>query len=302
MAAVIPFDRDFEPPYAAVERLAPGLRRVTARNGGPFTFRGTGTYIVGDGAVAVIDPGPDLPEHVDALLKALDGETVSHIVITHTHLDHSPAAKALKAATGAPTYGYGPHGAGKRERGVTVEAGGDMDFVPDVVVRDGDTVEGRGWRLQALHTPGHTSNHLCFRWADTNQLFSGDHVMGWSTSVISPPDGDMGDYMASLDRLLGRPEGLYWPTHGPAIRAPETFVRGFIAHRREREDQLLACLKDGVGRIDQMVPRVYADVAPALHAAAARSLYATVIHLVETGRAACDGEPTVDAAYRLSQA
>lgn len=285
MATAIPFNRDFEPPYGVIERLAPGLRRIVARNPGPFTFRGTATFIVGEEDVAVIDPGPDLPDHTAALMAGLGDEKVSHILVTHTHLDHSPAAAALKIATGAPTYGFGPHGRGPDG----IEAGGDADFSPDVTLKDGDVVEGSGWRLQALHTPGHTSNHLAFAWPDRKILFPGDLVMGWSTSVISPPDGHMGDYLRSLDRLLDRTDEIYWPAHGGPIRDPKPFVEAFIAHRRDREDEILTCLRDGLEYISDMVPAIYADVPAAVHGAAARSLLASLIHLVEIGRARCDG-------------
>ncbi|MFZ2004998.1 MAG: MBL fold metallo-hydrolase, partial [Stellaceae bacterium] len=233
MAVEIPFRRDFAFEYGKLEPVAPGIRRIVANNPGPFTFRGTGTYVVGEGEVAVIDPGPDLAEHVEALLTGLAGERITHILITHTHRDHSPAAAAVKAATRAPTYGFGPHGG---TRGIPgIEEGGDWDFAPDVVVKDGDEIAGSGWRFEAVHTPGHTSNHLCFALPDRGVLFSGDHVMGWSTSVIAPPDGDMAAYMASLGKLLERSDAVYWPTHGPAITEPKEHVRAFIAHRRERE-------------------------------------------------------------------
>ena len=254
MAVDIPFRREFSFEYGRLEPVAPEIRRIVARNPSPFTFRGTGTYVVGTGEVAVIDPGPDLADHVEALLAGLSGERVTHILITHTHRDHSPAAAPLKTATGAPTYGYGPHAGGRRgEPGV--EEGGDWDFVPDVAVRDGEVIAGNGWRFEAVHTPGHTSNHLCFALADGRILFSGDHVMGWSTSVISPPDGDMTAYMASLDKLLGRRDAVYWPTHGPAITEPQAHVRAFIAHRREREAGILDCLSTGAGHIDAIVER-----------------------------------------------
>ena len=207
MAVDIPYRREFAFEYGRLEPVAPGIRRIVARNPGPFTFKGTGTYVVGEGEVAVIDPGPELAEHVAALLASLADESVTHILVTHTHRDHSPAAKALKEATGAPTYGFGPHAGGKRgEPGI--EEGGDWDFAPDIVVRDGDWIDGGKWRVEAAHTPGHTSNHLCFALPDSGILFSGDHVMGWSTSVIAPPDGDMAAYMASLDRLLARGDAV----------------------------------------------------------------------------------------------
>jgi glyoxylase-like metal-dependent hydrolase (beta-lactamase superfamily II) len=297
VATVIPFDRDFEPPYGIIERLAPGLRRIVARNPGPFTFRGTATFIVGEGSVAVIDPGPDLPDHVTALLAGLGDESVTHILVTHTHLDHSPAAAALKTATSAPTYGFGPHGRGPGG----IEAGGDADFIPDVVLKDGDVIDGGGWQLQALHTPGHTSNHLAFAWPERKILFPGDLVMGWSTSVVSPPDGNMGDYLGSLDRLLDRDDEIYWPTHGGPIRNPRAFVEAFIAHRRDREEEILACLRDGLSFISDMVPVIYADVPPAIHGAAARSLLATLIHLVESGRVRCDGAVGEENRFTLSK-
>lgn len=294
MAATIPFDRDFDPPYGVIERLAPGLRRIVAPNPSPFTFRGTATFILGEGSVAVIDPGPDIAAHIDALLKGLGGESVSHIFVTHTHLDHSPAAAELKTRTGAPTYGFGPHG---RHPGGAES--GDMDFEPDVVLKDGDVIEGEGWRLEALHTPGHTSNHLAFAWTERGILFPGDLVMGWSTSVISPPDGHMGDYLASLEKVLARDEHTYWPTHGGPIHDPKPFVEAFIAHRREREEEVLACLRKGIDRISNMVPAIYADVPPAVHGAAARSLLATLIHLVESNRVLTEGAPDEESRYRL---
>ncbi|MDP7341860.1 MAG: MBL fold metallo-hydrolase [Alphaproteobacteria bacterium] len=288
IAAAIPFRRDLEFSYGVPDTLSPLIRRVIADNPGPFTFHGTGTYIVGCGEVAVIDAGPDLEGHVAALKRALEGGTVSHLLVTHTHLDHSPAVRHLKEASGAKTYGFGPHGGGAGGEG---EAGADRDFVPDVRLGDGDVIEGAGWTLEALHTPGHTSNHLCFALHEENALFSGDHVMGWSTTVVSPPDGDMADYMASLARLGGRPESVFWPTHGPAIEAPGEFIAALIAHREAREAQISACLEGGLTRIPDMVRRMYADVDPVLHGAAGRSVLAHLIHMVRAGRAACAGEP-----------
>ena len=298
MAVEIPFRRDFAFEYGRLEPVAPGIRRIIAHNPGPFTFRGTGTYVIGEGEVAVIDPGPDLAEHIDALLAGLSGERVTHILVTHTHRDHSPAAAAVKKGTGAPTYGFGPHAGGKRGE-AAVEEGGDWDFAPDIVVRDGDEIAGRGWRFEAVHTPGHTSNHLCFALPDSGVLFSGDHVMGWSTSVIAPPDGDMAAYMASLDKLLQRRDAVYWPTHGPAITEPKTHVRAFIAHRREREAGIVECLEAGVGRIDAMVERLYVGLDPNLRRPAGRSVQAHLIDLIGRGVAASDGPATVDATYRL---
>jgi glyoxylase-like metal-dependent hydrolase (beta-lactamase superfamily II) len=254
--------------------------------------------VIGEGQVAVIDPGPDLPEHIEALLMDLAGEEVTHILVTHTHRDHSPAAAAVKEATGAPTYGFGPHAGGRRGE-AAVEEGGDWDFTPDIVVQDGDQIAGAGWRFQAVHTPGHTSNHLCFALPDQGILFSGDHVMGWSTSVIAPPDGDMAAYMSSLDKLLQRNDAVYWPTHGPAITEPKDHVRAFIAHRREREIGIVTCLEAGVERVDAMVERLYVDLNPNLRRAAGRSVLAHLIDLIGREVVKTDGSATVDATYRL---
>ena len=279
-------NRNFACAYGVIEPVTPLIRRVVARNPGPFTFHGTGTYVVGHGKVAVIDPGPDLAEHVDALLAALAGETVTHIMVTHTHRDHSPAAAALKRATGAPTYGYGPHGV----HGETVEAGADHDFVPDHAMGHGDAVEGQGWHLEAVHTPGHTSNHLCFALPEERTLFSGDHVMGWSTTVIAPPDGDMADYMASLALLHRRDDGVYWPTHGGAIRDPRAHVGALIEHRNGRRDAIMAALASGAMSPADLVARIYLDLDPRLVHAAARSVMAHLIELRDRGAVVAEGE------------
>jgi glyoxylase-like metal-dependent hydrolase (beta-lactamase superfamily II) len=299
MAVEIPYRRDIAFDYGKLEPVAPGVRRIVANNPGPFTFKGTGTYVIGEGEVAIIDPGPDLVEHIDALKASLADEQVTHILVTHTHRDHSPAARALKEATGAPTYGYGPHAGGRRgEAGA--EEGGDWDFVPDVVVKDGDWIDGGKWRVEGVHTPGHTSNHLCFAWPDAGILFSGDHVMGWSTSVIAPPDGHMANYMASLDKLLERRDTVYWPTHGPAIVEPARHVRAFIAHRREREAGIVDCLKTGCETVDAMVERLYVGLNPNLRRAAGRSVLAHLIDLIGRDIVASDDEPaSVTGHYRL---
>ena len=298
----IPFKRDVEFEYGRVDQLSPLIRRVIANNPSAFTLHGTGTYIVGQGNVAVIDPGPDDPAHVEALLRTLERETVTHIVITHTHRDHSPAAAPLKAATGAPTYGFGPHGSGRPDAegtGEDVEEGGDSAFDPDHKVRDGDRIEGDGWTLEAVYTPGHTSNHLCYSLVEEDILFPGDHVMGWSTTIVSPPDGDMRRYMDSLHKLAARSDGAYWPTHGPRIDAPQDYVRHLIAHREGRERQILDCLGRGIGRIPDMVAEMYVDVPQTLHRAAGRSVLSHLIHMVETGRATCEGAPRSESEYAL---
>ena len=284
------FNRELDPDYGQGTVLSPLIRRVIARNPSPFTFYGTGTYIIGRGQVAVIDPGPDLPEQVAAIQQALAGERISHILITHTHADHSPATRALQAVTGAPSYAFGPHPAG--EEGV--EAGADLTFRPDHVLKDGDRLSGPDWTLDVLHTPGHISNHLCFALREERALFSGDHVMGWSTSVIVPPHGHMGDYLRNLDRLLDRDDAIYYPTHGAPIHQPQSFVRALIAHRRNRETEIVACLRQGIGAIDLIVSQLYRDVPKHLHAAAGQSVRAHLIHLAEAGRVKADA-----AGYRL---
>ncbi|MBS0550351.1 MAG: MBL fold metallo-hydrolase, partial [Proteobacteria bacterium] len=234
----IPFIRDFKFDYGTAMEVTPHIRRVVAHNPSPFTFKGTGTYIVGHGKVAVVDPGPDQQDHIDAVLRAVRGETVTHILVTHTHIDHVPATPALAKATGAKVLSYGPHP--KPPEGVTTEQEGVLDFAPDIKLADGDVIQGDGWNVEAVYTPGHISNHLCFAVKEDNALLSGDHVMGWSTAVISPPDGNMADYFASLRKLLPRQESLYIPTHGAEIREPLPFVNAYIEHRLGREEQILS--------------------------------------------------------------
>ena len=300
-AMSLTFNRDFEAPYGKTVSVSPLIRRVLAGNPGAFTFKGTSTAIVGKGHVAVIDPGPDDAEHLAALRTALAGETVTHILVTHTHRDHSPAAAALKEWTGAKTYGFGPHGAGKGEEDIVVEEGGDRDFLPDIAVRDGDVLEGRGFAFECVHTPGHTSNHICYALKEEKALFSGDHVMGWSTSVVAPPDGDMADYLASLRKLLTRDDVVYWPAHGAAIREPKRVVADYLAHRREREAQILAALREEVTIIPDLVTRIYVGLDPRLFGAAGLSVLAHLVQLTREGRVAADAEPDLRACYRVMQ-
>jgi len=300
MPISIPYVYKYAFEYAVIETVSPLNRRVTARNPSGFTFNGTGTYIIGHGKVAVIDPGPMIAEHIEALQAALKGETVTHILITHTHADHSPAAAPLKQAWACPTYGYGPHGAGKIADGIPIEEGGDMDFTPDYELREGDIVNGDGWTIESVYTPGHTSNHLCFALLEEKALLTGDHVMGWSTSVIGPPDGDMTAYMDSLDKLLYRDDEVYWPTHGTCITDVKPFVRAFIEHRLDREQQIVTCLTNGHQRISDMVPIMYKDTQPALHPAAARSVLSAIIRLVDLGQIDTDGPATLDSKFHLS--
>lgn len=297
MAVKVPFKKDLEFEYGVAESLSPHIRRVIAKNPSAFTFHGTGTYIIGKGEVAVVDPGPLDGAHVGALMAALKGEMVTHILITHTHHDHSPAAEPLKQLTGAKTYGFGPHGGGVSD--FKIEEGGDTDFVPDVKLEDGDVILGNGWTVDAIHTPGHLSNHVCFGLREENTLFTGDHVMGWSTTVVSPPDGNMSAYMRSLEKLLDFDYHTYWPTHGPAITDTKPFVEALIAHRQERMDQIRSCLGSGPMTIPDMVKRMYVDVPKNLHPAAARSVYAHILHMVESGEIDAGGDATVTALYAL---
>jgi len=295
---MIPYVRDIQFEYGRSDQVSPLIRRVIANNPGPFTFTGTGTYIIGRGEVAVIDPGPDMPEHLEAILAAVAGETVKAIVITHHHIDHSPLAAPLKAATGASIYGCALTAPDAGDSG---EAGGDGTFHPDIdVCGGGARIAGPGWTLEAIATPGHTSNHICYALLEENAVFTGDHIMGWSTTVITPPDGDMTDYMESLDRIRARGFSTMWPTHGPPVREVGPFIDAYAAHRRAREAQILAALKSGSARISELVPRLYADVDPRLHPAAARSMLSHMIDLVRRGRVSSDGAAGPDSVYRLS--
>ena len=298
---MIPYVRDLTFEYGACDQISPLIRRVVANNPGPFTFLGTGTYIVGRGEVAVIDPGPDLPDHLAAILKAVEGERVTAILITHHHSDHSPLAGPLKTATGAPIYGCAVAGHEVEDTGeVKMEAGHDHDFCPDISLCGGGEVSGPGWTMQAIPTPGHTSNHICYALKEENCLFSGDHIMGWSTTVITPPDGDMSDYLASLALIRARGFATLWPTHGPPIRDVTPFIDAYAEHRQQRIDQILTALAAGPARVKDLVPRLYADVDARLWPAAARSMQAAMIHLERLGRIATGGEPGPENEYRLS--
>jgi glyoxylase-like metal-dependent hydrolase (beta-lactamase superfamily II) len=265
------------PPVGRAVELEPLVRRVLAGNPSPFTYQGTQTYIVGREQVAVIDPGPDDRDHVAALLGAVAGERVSAIVCTHTHRDHSPAARALKAATGAPIIGCAP--LVLDDSGPRADASFDEDYAPDRVLADGERVRGPGWTLEALATPGHTSNHLCFELVEGGALFTGDHVMGWSTTVVSPPDGDMAAYMASLDRLMQRADRIYYPAHGDPVDNPQRFVRGLAGHRKQREGQIIRILGQGPASIPRMVELMYVGLDTRLQGAAGRSVLAHLIDL-----------------------
>ena len=294
---MIPFVREIQFRYGEPDQVSPLIRRVIADNPGPFTFTGTGTYIVGRGEVAVIDPGPEDPKHLAALQRALDGETVTAILITHTHLDHSALAAALAQATGAPVHGLPAPRA--PEAVIRLDEGHDHAFHPDRLVADGERISGPGWTLEAIATPGHASNHLCYALAEEDALFSGDHVMGWSTTVVSPPDGDMADYLDSLDKLARRGFATLWPTHGPPVRDVEPFLAAYREHRLHREAQILDQLARGPARIADMVREIYADIDPRLHPAAAHSMLAHLIKLAREGRVASDTPPGPSSLYEL---
>lgn len=277
-------------PYAIAEQISPLIRRVLAHNPSPFSYTGTQTYIVGHGDVAVIDPGPlgDDPGHVDALIRILAQERVTAIMCTHTHRDHSPAAAPLAAATGAPIIGCAP--LVLEDHGPRADASFDATYVPNRVLDDGDSLSGPGWTLTAIATPGHTSNHLCFALAEEKALFTGDHVMGWSTSVVSPPDGDMAAYMRSLAKLMSRDDAIYYAAHGAPIDNPQRLVRGMMGHRKQREGQILRLLEAGVGHIPDMVAHMYKGVDKRLYPAAGRSVLAHLIDLQDRGMVSGAGE------------
>ena len=282
--------------YGVTTRLSPLVRRVIARNPGPFTFHGTGTFIIGHDKVAIVDPGPAEKAHIDAILRTIRGESVTHILVTHTHSDHSAAAAELSHLTGSATFAFGAHGGERSDS--SVEEGADFDFIPDHTMSDGDTVNGPGWTITALHTPGHTSNHLCYELAEEATLLSGDHVMGWSTTVIAPPDGRMGDYLSSLRKLLERDDQLFRPTHGPAITNPKSLVTSFLNHRAKRITQILRCVRNGEYTIEEIVRSIYANHDPRLHRAAAHSIFAHLIGMVEDEHVSCeDAIPTLVSHY-----
>ena len=296
----IAFDMDFDPLYGQPVEVAPAVRRITVNNPGPYTFHGTNSYLVGADTLAVIDPGPDDERHLEALLTAIAGRPVSHILVSHTHRDHSPLAARLQAETGAIVCAEGPHRPARPMRLGEVnplEASADTDFRPDLVLGDGDTIDGDGWCLRAVLTPGHAANHAAFALEGTDILFSADHVMAWATSVVAPPDGAMADYMRSLDTLLARDDRLYLPGHGGPVRKPAAFVRALKAHRKMRERAVLERLRSGDRTIPAMVRAIYRDTDPRLHGAAALSVLAHLEDIVARGDAAANGEIGLEAEY-----
>jgi glyoxylase-like metal-dependent hydrolase (beta-lactamase superfamily II) len=299
----IPFDRSFDLVPVVAKEIAPGIRALCAGNASPFTFKGTVTYIVGRGHVAIIDPGPDDTKHVSALLDAIRGETVDHIFVTHTHRDHSPAVPHIVKATGAKTYGEGPHRA-SRPLNIgelnPLDASGDPDFRPDVALADGAVVSGKGFTIEAIATPGHTANHMAYALKEQNVMFSGDHVMGWSTSIVAPPDGAMSDYMNSLHKLTSRTEETYFPGHGNPIKDAPRFVRSYIRHREGREESILHRLGKGEADIPTLVRAIYIGIDPRLVGAAGLSVLAHLEDLVARGLVLTEGAPSVSGSYRLA--
>lgn len=303
ISIMIPYVRQFDFTYGQRDQVSPRIQRVIAENPGPFTFTGTGTYIVGSheaGGVAVIDPGPDDEAHLAALLKALDGRSVSHILVTHTHRDHAPLSRPLaKAVGGAPILAMRPPDNDTHASGA-LDEDEDADFSPDVFLTGGEIIQGDGWTLEAMATPGHASNHMAFVLQEENALFSGDHIMGWSTTVVAPPDGDMADYMESLDAVIARGFSTIWPTHGPPVTEVRPFLQAYRAHRLEREAQVMARLAMGDEQISDMVPLLYAAVDQRLWPAASLSVLAHLIKLQKDGRVQASPQADLNARWRLT--
>lgn len=294
------FDLSFEPAHGTAIEVAEQVQRITVNNPGPFTFHGTNSYIVGGRSVVVIDPGPDDDAHFQALMTALQGREVTHIAVSHTHRDHSPLSRRLKAATGALVVAEGPHRASRplhEGESNPFSESSDMDFVPDIVLGERDRIEGDGWSLTTLLTPGHTANHAAFALDDRGIVFSADHVMAWATSIVAPPDGAMADYMASLERLLERDDRIFFPGHGGPVRQPAAFLRGLRMHRRMRERAVLERIRGGDRLIADMVRAIYRDTDPKLHGAAALSVLAHLEDLVEKGQVVTDGPPRLTGIY-----
>ena len=304
MSDDINYNKTFDLVPGQAAEVAPGVRAIVANNPGPFTFKGTVSYIIGRGKVAILDPGPEDDAHIAALLDAVRGETVTHIFVTHTHRDHSPAVPKVKAATGATVYAEGPHRparplhVGEADR---LDASADLDFHPDVALADGSVVTGDGWTVEALTTPGHTANHMAYALKEADLIFSGDHVMAWSTSIVAPPDGAMGDYMASLEKLARRKETVYLPGHGGPVRDASRFVQGYIRHRHGREASILRRLEKGAADIPTLVRAIYIGLDPRLVGAASLSVLAHMEDLVARGLVATDGAPSINGTYRLTE-
>jgi glyoxylase-like metal-dependent hydrolase (beta-lactamase superfamily II) len=304
MSEDIPYNRGFDLVPGRAAEVAPGVRAIVANNPGPFTFKGTVSYIIGRGKVAVLDPGPDDDAHVAALLDAVRGETLTNIFVTHTHRDHSAAVSKIKIATGATVYAEGPHRAARALQigeAARLDASADMDFRPDIRLADGEIVSGDGWTIEALTTPGHTANHIAYALKGADLIFSGDHVMAWSTPIVAPPDGAMSDYMASLEKLARRTEPVYLPGHGGPVHEAQSFVQSYIRHRRGREVSILRRLEKGAADIPTLVRAIYIGLDSRLVGAASLSVLAHLEDLVARGLAVTDGAPSIDGTYRLAE-
>lgn len=302
MSAELAFNRSNEVDYGVAEEMAPGVRRIVANNPGSYTFLGTNSYIVGHGTVAIIDPGPADPAHLDAIAAAVQGETVRHILLTHRHHDHSDGARALQARLGGELLAFGT---GERPGGADVP--GLSDFVdaglrPDRQLEDGEEIRGPGWALDVIHTPGHAPDHLCFALVGQRTVFTGDHVMGWNTTVIAPPEGSLADFLASMEKLSARNDKVFLPGHGGRVMTPRRVVRAYIMHRQWREQTILACLEDGLTRIPPIVDRLYGDLDADLKTAAVLSVFAHLEYLMQRGLVRCEGKPGLGAAFRLDPA
>jgi len=303
MAEELPFKTSMIFTYGEPRALAPGVVRIVANNPNHFTFKGTNTYLIGTGrSIGLIDPGPDDPAHTRAILTAAGNRRISHLIITHTHSDHIDGMPALLAATGAKTVGYGRRALQRGARRTSASGGEyvDKDFIPDIALTDGQHLAGEGWAVTAVHTPGHAPDHLCFALNDSKILFSGDHVMGWNTSVVAPPEGSMGAYLRSLQRLSERDDAVYFPGHGGQVEEPKRLVKAYLLHRRMREQSILDCIRHGNATARTIVPIIYKDLDPKLLNAASLSVLAHVEHLIERGLVCCDSPLSADRALSLS--
>ena len=298
----IPFVKDVAFEYGMPDTLSPLVTRVIAENPGPFTFTGSGTYIIGSkGPLAIVDPGPDLDDHIEAIVRAVGSRTVSQIFVTHTHKDHCGGAAKLSARLNAPTFAASAHSVeDKANDAPALDEGADYDFAPDHKIQHGQTFAGPDWTVEAVATPGHLSNHFCFGLLEEKTLFTGDHIMGWATTVIAPPDGDMGDYFDSLDLLLTRNDEIYLPTHGAPIQKPHPFVRAVKTHRRIRDGQIIDLLKRGETNIREIVAIMYADIDKRLHIAAALNVLAHLDRLVKVGDVVRESGAGMDGVYRIA--
>jgi glyoxylase-like metal-dependent hydrolase (beta-lactamase superfamily II) len=300
MSAELAFNRSQDVDYGVAQEVAPGVRRIVANNPGPYTFLGTNSYVVGSGEVAVIDPGPAEPSHLEAIAAAIKGERLTQILITHSHRDHCDGARGLQALAGGKIAAFGPTGTarGAGAPGLSYDFV-DPDFVPDRKLADGDTVRGKDFALDVLHMPGHAPDHLCFALVGKRTMFTGDHVMGWNTTVIAPPEGDLAQFLASLERLMQRHDKMFLPGHGGRIQTPQRVVKAYIMHRKWREQTILACLEDGICTVPRIVARLYGTLDAGLKEAAALSVLAHLEYLIDRDLVAADGANALSSVFYL---